>query len=376
MIEALTVPDLVSRAVPDFVPHAAVWSGVERLLSEYAQLETADAVVIAYAPDSRTSAALTGAVCELRGVKPRYVPLRPLHDPGFRARLTFERETMSHHGDIRAHFATHSPDRYRVIRAINAGPDLFETGLAVGPAELSALNTALLERLSCARRLRIRTDAGTDLSVRLDNTRFHFVSNRGVAQPRQFVILPAGEVAAFPAQIDGTLVADFALNVNMHYEGDVRLATHPVRAKVVDGVLTEFRCESTAMSQFLERCFARPNGRRIGELGFGTNSAVRLAVPENSHLNERVPGVHLGFGQHNQSNALAGYECDVHVDLCAYGGRVWFDDDPLPIDLTRLEPSPRAHPAMVRDEDVFSEEFQVEDCCGILASSSLCSDRN
>lgn len=366
-----------------------VLAGVQTLLTEYADLQSDDEVVIAYSPDSRESAALVGLACEARGVPASYVPLRPLKDAGFRARLagaapeeaspggkcvlfTFERDTMSHHGDIRAHFASWDPHRYRVIRAINAGPALFATGLAIGPAELSALNTTLLERLNAASRLVIRTPAGTDLRVRLDNDKFRFISNRGVAQPRQFVILPAGEVATYPAEINGTLVADFAVNVNMFFEGDVRLEKTPVTARIVSGVLEDFEVEDSEIGRFLHRSFARSNARRVGELGFGTNRAVKTAVFENSHLNERVPGVHLGFGQHNQTNATTGYECDIHVDLCAKGALIWFDDDPVPLDLEKLTPSIRPHPGMARDEDVFSEEIQVEDCCGLTSGSLSC----
>lgn len=370
-------------------PTQAMHDGVDRLLTEYAELDANDEVVIAYSPDSRDSAAFVGLACEAYDVRVGYVPMQPLRDPGFRARLaqvapkragttgkcvllTFEKDTMSHHGDIRAHFSERDSDRYRVIRAINAGVDLFETGLALGPNELSALNATLLERLMAASTLRIRTEAGTDLRVSLDNQRFQYISNRGTAQPRQFVIIPAGEVATFPASIDGSLVADFAVNVNTIYDDDVRLDTCPITTRIADGQLVGFDCPNPAMDRFLRRNFDRSNATRVGELGFGTNKAVREAVCENSHLNERVPGTHIGFGQHNQTNASAGYECDIHIDLCAKGGLIWFDDDPQPLDLEAIAPSPRLHPAMARDEDVFSEEIQSQDCCGLLSQSPSC----
>lgn len=362
-----------------------VWAGMDRLLTDYAEFCAGDDVAILYTPDSRESVALVGVACEHRGLKPIYVPMRPLRDSDFPERLaqaipksrsrpgkcvvlTFERDTMSHHGAIRSHFANYDPAQYRVVRAINSGVDLFATGLSMSPKELSALNTALIERLTGVRRLRIVTAAGTDLDIRLDNERYRFVSNRGVAQPPQFIIIPAGEVATFPAEISGTLAADFALNVNMIYHGDVRLMDRPVVVEIEDGAATSFRCDDPQMQCFLQEGFARPNSCRVGELGFGTNKAVIEAVRENSHLNERVPGVHLGFGQHNQTNEAAGYECDIHIDLCAKGGLLWFDDDPVPLDLQALDPSPRPHPEMARDEDVFSEELQGEDCCGLVRS--------
>lgn len=363
-----------------------VWAGVQRLLTDYAELEDGDDVVIAYTPDSRESAALVGVACEQRGVSVSFIPMRPLSDRGFPERLaarvphvrtrsgkclflTFEKDTMSHHGEIRAFFSSYDPTKYRVIRAINAGRDLFATGLASSPRELSALNTSLIERLMRAEHLSIETDQGTKLVVQLDNQKFRFVSNRGLAQPRQFVIIPAGEVATFPAHISGKFIADFALNVNMLYDGDARLHKHPVTAWVDDGRLQDFECDDDDVRRFLDECFGRKNARFVGELGFGTNRAVKTAVYENSHLNERVPGVHLGFGQHNQTNETAGYACDVHVDLCAKGGKIWLDGENEPIDLEALTPSFNPHPDMVRDEDVFSEEIQVSDCCGLLTQS-------
>jgi hypothetical protein len=376
----------LEHPVHDHALDDRVWAGVQKFLTEYANIEQDDVVIIAYSPDSRDAAAWVGLACEERGLSPTFVPMRPLRDPRFGQRLaravpnrnsvfgkcvllTFERDTMSHHGAIRELFASYSANKYRVVRAINAGRDLFTTGVASSPRELSALNAFLLQRLQRAKQLLIRTAAGTELRVRLDNEKYRFVSNRGVAQPRQFVIVPAGEVATFPAHIEGTLVADFAMNINTLYEGDARLSAKPVTAIVHDGELERFSCCDPALYKFLEKSLSRPNARRVGELGFGTNKAVTTPVRENSHLNERVPGVHLGFGQHNQDNDAAGYACDIHIDLCAKGGMIWFDDSREPIDLDALVPSTSAHPEMARDEDVFSEEIQGEDCCGLLSLS-------
>lgn len=161
-------------------------------------------------------------------------------------------------------------------------------------------------------------------------------------------------------------MADFAINVNMQYDGDVRLERHPVTVDIEGGVLTKFSCESPEISVFLTGCFSRDNATRVGELGFGTHKAVTIAVSENSHLNERVPGVHIGFGQHNQSVNATGYDCDIHVDLCAKGGLIWFGDSEEPMDLQDVKPSGNAHPILVNSEDVFSDDAE-EDCCGILS---------
>jgi hypothetical protein len=106
--------------------------------------------------------------------------------------------------------------------------------------------------------------------------------------------------------------------------------------------------------------FARPGARNVGELGFGTNQGVREYVSMNSHINERSPGVHLGFGQHNQSIYVGNYDCDVHMDMIASDGLIWVDDSPTPINLRELAPSNGVHPTLgVMDEDIDG------DCCGL-----------
>lgn len=360
-----------------------VWAGVQALLDDYVGIESSDDVVIVYTPDSRKPAVWVALALQERGFSPAFVPMLPLRDPGFCERLSrvvpahrdgrgrcvcllFELHTMSHNKVVKAVFSNYHTDQYKVVRAINSGRNLFTTGLAVHPNELSRLNTTILDRLRLSTSLRIQTPAGTDLAVQLDHTRFRWLSNRGIGDPGKFIIIPAGEVATFPARIDGTLVADFAININTQCDIDVRLERNPVTAQLRDGALTEFHCDNSSVVEFLNRSFSRPNARRVGELGFGTHRAVKTAVPENSHLNERVPGVHIGFGQHNQTVAAAGYFCDVHIDLCAKAGSVKGDGFVEPMDLATLTPSERPHPLLVNSEDVFSDDAE-DDCCGILS---------
>lgn len=361
----------------------AVWAGINRLLDDYLGVAEGDVPVICYTPDVRLPAAWVGLALAERGLRARTAIMAPVVDPDFADRLAtamppgppadgrlilllFENISMSHNAVIRAALDGWDPGQYRVVRGINAGRDLFATGLRVGPEELSARNTAILERCQAVRDLQVETDAGTDLRIRLDNDRFRWVSNRGMPPPGKFLVIPCGEVATFSAAIDGTLVADFALNVNTGYRGDARLDRHPVRVEIENGRMTDFACEDPDMHAFLSRCFERDNAERVGELGFGTNPAVAAPVFENSHLNERSPGIHIGFGQHNQTVETAGYFCDIHVDLIARGGRIHFAGDPDPLDLAALVPSDNPHPELVQSEDLFSPDDLEDDCCGML----------
>jgi hypothetical protein len=369
---------------------APIWEGVQSLLDNYINVRSDDSVILAYTSDSSESAALVSVALEMRGIAVRQLPMAPLRDPNFHNRLkaalplpgelanrlvllTFERDTMSHDGTIREVLAAYDPEACAVFRAISASRHLFSHALRTPPMELSARNTHLLERFMGAEKLRIETSGGTSLQVDIDSTRHRWISNRGIWRPGHFVILPAGEVATFPASIEGVLVADFAFNVNAMTDRDARLSDHPVTVYIERGRAVEYRCDDKETMGFLREAFHRHCAYNVGELGFGTNIGVETADDLNSHVNERRPGVHLGFGQHNQ-RANVSYKCNIHLDLIASDGLVWVDRDPTPIDLSRVPPSLASHPTGSRDEDVFSPELndiEIDDCCGVLTDGGL-----
>ena len=359
-----------------------LWQGVHRLLDTFIVARDEDDFVIAYAPDAREGAAWVYMALEGRGYRVRITPMSPLHDPDFEARLRnivprtradpgrcvliiLEMDTMSHNDVVRRCFLEYESYQYQVVRTINSNRDLFTIGLQVPPNVLSALNASLMYAMAGSKHIEVSTPAGTLLSIELEQNLYKWISNRGIPQPRKFMVLPAGEVATYPANISGRLVADFAINVNSVFSGDARLDSSPVTVEIQDGLAVDIQCENRKMLAFLEQAFTRRNSRRVGELGFGTNSAVIKPVSENSHLNERTPGIHIGFGQHNQTDELTGYSCDIHIDLIAKGGMVRCLDTSIEFDLTRVVPTDRPHPPVEMSEDVFSGD----DCCGLGAAS-------
>jgi hypothetical protein len=263
---------------------AVTWEGVQSLLENYAEVRPDDVVVLAYAPDSQDSAAWVAVALEMRGIDVRQLSMTPLRDPNFYERLksalpppdalpgrlilmTFERDTMSHDRMVRAALASYDPNRCAVFRAISASRSLFSNALRVAPAELSARNTALLERFMAAEILRIESSGGTSLQVGIDSKRHRWISNRGVWRPGHFVILPAGEVATFPASIDGVLVADFAFNVNAITDCDARLSDHPITVRIEGGRAVDYQCDDSETMPFLQGFVSqvlRLQCRRVG----------------------------------------------------------------------------------------------------------------
>jgi hypothetical protein len=242
-----------------------VWSGIDVLLDDYAKLQAEDFVLVAYTPESRDSAAWVSTALKLRGKKNvSMMGMLPIKDETFEKRLdavlptpesvtgkvvviTLERDTMSHVKPFREALARYGRQKWIATRIINASEEFFVKALNVKSAELSARNTALFERFMPARELKVKTDSGTDLRISIDSDRFRWVSNRGTWRPGSFIILPAGEIATYPASVDGVLVADGAFNVNAYTNVDARLGNHPIRVRIKDSQAVDFECNSRGL---------------------------------------------------------------------------------------------------------------------------------
>jgi leucyl aminopeptidase (aminopeptidase T) len=358
------------------IPDEGVLRGIKVLLDDYIRAEDSDTFVVTYTPDSREPAAWLVLALKQRGFAVGVVMMRKLQDADFAERyaavlpdpatlpgrlvvVTLELETMSHFNVFEQTLKDYGPERTMIVRAISASEELFSKAFNLVPDELSRLNATLLDRVKPAHRLRVTSRGGTDLTVTIDSEKYHWISNRGFWRPGGFTILPAGEIATYPASVDGVLVADGAYNANILTKLNAALAPNPVRVEIENGTAVNLTCAEPRLNEMFQLCLSSPYGRRVGEFGLGTNRGIDAFIPANSHINERRCGVHLGFGQHNQSLAIVPYIADVHLDLITDGALVWVDDDPEPIDLETFAVRDVPHPADALDEDI------TGDCCGL-----------
>jgi hypothetical protein len=353
----------------------AVADGVERLLDSYARIQNTDQAVIAYAANSRKYAASIMLALRARGIPVATVAMRPFIDPEFRSELhavlpapaeltgklvvfTLEKDSMSHFPVFAELSDIYGKHACKIVRVISASDELFEFALNPSPKELALRNATLLAKLRAETVVRVTTPAGTDVQIELDHKRYDWISNRGEWRPGAFMILPAGEIATYPALVNGTLVADGALNCNIVTRMDMRLAANPLTIKIEDSVGVSFHCDNPEIDYLVDGCFSRDNGRKIGELGFGTNTGTTAFVADNSHMNERFPGLHLGFGQHNQPETVVPYRAEIHLDVVTHGGTLHLPNDNSTLDLADFVPIAGInHPALIRDEDI------TGDCC-------------
>lgn len=360
-------------------PSAHAWQGVVNLVDDYLQAAKDDLVLVVLRSEFHPSAAWIATCLDARQVPNRFVTADAGQQPstlelakrtcGHVHALVLEDESLSSLPLIESLSAVVPEERLSVVHCISNRPELFELALQPTPGELEGRNSTLLRALVHTETARITTRKGTDLRIRFDPEQYRWISNAGKRVPGSRTLLPAGEIATYPLEVNGVLVADVGINLNSHLSTDLRLVHRPVSLQIENSRVVRFTCECSEIRELISEQLDFPHGDRIGELGLGTNFGVSAPVQGNSHINERTCGVHLGLGQHNQGKRVE-YYCPRHMDLIAGGGTLQVEGHRgADIELASVAPS-APFQFDFDTEDVFGAEEDRRfdaDCCGLQA---------
>jgi aminopeptidase len=214
--------------------------------------------------------------------------------------------------------------RIRYAHMVGVTPQIMREGLEADYRLVDRLSQQLCERMLTATRLTVKTAAGTDFIATFDPA-LAWVKTSGLINPRYWSNLPAGEVFTTPASVDGTFVCDGTAGdyFNSKYGS---LEATPLVLQIREARLVEARCDRRDLQQdFWDYCHTDDNSDRVGELAFGTNLGLRRMIGILLQ-DEKVPGVHLAFGDPYGSQTHADWKSRTHVDVLTRACNVWIDD--------------------------------------------------
>jgi aminopeptidase len=215
--------------------------------------------------------------------------------------------------------------RIRYAHMIGVTPRIMREGMRADYHLVDRLSQELCERMPSARLLTVRTDAGTDFTATFDPS-LAWVKTSGIITPPYWSNLPAGEVFTTPASVDGTFVCDGTAGdyFNAKYGS---LEATPLVLEIRGGRLVSARCSRRDLEQdFWNYCHVDEHSDRVGELAFGTNLGLREMIGILLQ-DEKVPGVHIAFGDPYGSQTHADWKSRTHVDVLTRGCDVWIDDE-------------------------------------------------
>jgi leucyl aminopeptidase (aminopeptidase T) len=215
--------------------------------------------------------------------------------------------------------------RIRYAHMVGVTARIMQEGMRADYRQVDRLSEQLCERMPHARLLTVRTPGGTDFRATFDNS-LVWVKTSGLINRRYWSNLPAGEVFTTPASVDGTFVCDGTAGdyFNAKYGS---LEKTPLTLSIKGGRLVDATCEREDLRRdFWEYTHTDPNSDRVGELAFGTNLGLREMIGILLQ-DEKVPGVHIAFGDPYGTQTHADWKSRTHVDVLTRGCDVWIDDE-------------------------------------------------
>ncbi|HTV60853.1 MAG TPA: aminopeptidase [Verrucomicrobiae bacterium] len=320
-------------AIPELIPGAR--NAVETCLA----IQPGERVtLIADRPSERVAASLAyaleqrDAICEgflleslaprpLRGAPPPVLEALARADAGILCMQPLEGE-LGARKDI---VGVVERRQIRYAHMVGVTPEIMQQGMRADYRLVDRLSERLLQRMHSARSLTVKTDAGTSLVATFDPG-LQWVKTSGLINRRYWSNLPAGEVFTTPAKVDGVFVCDGT--AGDHFCGKYGdLKTTPLVLEIREGRLAAANCSRKDLEEeFWSYCHTDEWSDRVGELAFGTNVSLSDMIGVLLQ-DEKLPGVHLAFGDPYGSQTNAPWSSRTHVDVLARRCDVWIDEE-------------------------------------------------
>ena len=231
-------------------------------------------------------------------------------------------------------------DRRRIRHAhmVAITPQIMREGMRADFRAVDALSRWALARAGRAREIRVTSPAGTDLRATFDPD-IRWVKTSGIIGPEAWGNLPGGEIFTSPAAVDGVYVCDGVLGdwFAARY-GDVR--DSPLTITIEASRISRIACERYELGEdFAAYTSQDETSNRVGEFALGTNVAVRNVI---GHIlqDEKIPGVHIAFGNPYPEHTGAAWSSTTHIDIVGRDCNVWIDGEAV-IELGRYLVDPR-----------------------------------
>ncbi|HXW18656.1 MAG TPA: aminopeptidase [Candidatus Acidoferrales bacterium] len=213
----------------------------------------------------------------------------------------------------------------RYAHMVSVTPQIMREGMRTDYTKVDRLSDRLRDRMKSATVLKVSTKGGTSITATFDPA-LDWVKTSGLISPRYWSNLPAGEVFTTPARVDGTFVCDGTAgdHFNAKYGS---LEETPLVLELEAGRLKSASCDRRDLEEeFWSYCHTDENSDRVGELAFGTNLGLSEMIGVLLQ-DEKLPGVHLAFGDPYGSQTHAGWQSKTHVDVLTRHCDVWIDED-------------------------------------------------
>jgi aminopeptidase len=214
--------------------------------------------------------------------------------------------------------------KMRHAHMVNIEKRIMLEGMRADFLKVDELSVKIWEIASAARTIRASTAAGTEITADL-NKDYKWVKTSGIISVNKWGNLPGGEVFTTPGEVNGTFVIDGVVGDYLCAKYG-ELSRAPLTIRVEHNRVVEARSNNKALEkEFWDYTHTDENSDRVGEFAIGTNIGLRDVIG-NILQDEKLPGIHIAFGNPYGAHTGADWWSSTHIDVVGRNFDIWADD--------------------------------------------------
>lgn len=211
----------------------------------------------------------------------------------------------------------------RYAHMVGITEEIMCQGMRADFRKVDEVSRRLLERARKAETITVKSRFGTDMVATFSQDRI-WRKTSGIIE-EVWSNLPGGEIFTAPMSVDGIFVVDGSVGDHFSAKYGV-LDETPMTLYLEGGYLKKVECANKEIeAEFWEYCHRYEHSDRVGEFAIGTNLAV-FEFTGNLLQDEKMPGIHIAFGDPYGSQTNADWSCKTHVDVITGSCDIWIDD--------------------------------------------------
>ena len=214
--------------------------------------------------------------------------------------------------------------KMRHAHMVNIEKRIMLEGMRADFLKVDALTVEVRNIAASAKKIRATTAAGTDITADM-NPNYNWIKTSGIISTAKWGNLPGGECFTTPGEVNGTFVIDGVVGDYLCAKyGDLR--DTPLTIKVEKNRMVSAKCSNQELrDEFWAYCHTDENSDRVGEFAIGTNLALTDVIG-NILQDEKIPGIHIAFGNPYGAHTGADWYSATHIDVVGRKFNIWADD--------------------------------------------------
>lgn len=206
---------------------------------------------------------------------------------------------------------------------IGIDEEVMTEGMCADYDEVFSLTNQVYNIVRNAQRIHVTSVKGSDVTATFNKDWKWIPCHGRYDTPGEWGNLPEGEVFTAPATVDGVIVCDVLGDFFSQKYGVLK---QPVVITIRNGYVTEVTSEDAALAKEVrDYLFSVSNGNRVGEFAIGTLTSLKRLVG-NLLQDEKMPGLHVAFGNPYPEFTGADWNAKIHVDVIPSNCTIEVDD--------------------------------------------------